>query len=58
LASQVVQSHMREVWGSNPEPIKSRTRCQRLSTAATIECGSWHKATELGIAHSWHPKRY
>jgi len=23
-------------WGSNPEPIKSPTRCQRLATVATL----------------------
>jgi len=37
---------MREVWGSNPEPIESPTRCQRLVTAATLKCGPWCKATE------------
>jgi len=28
-----------EVWGSNLEPIKSLTRCQRLATVATLMCG-------------------
>jgi len=27
---------VREVWGSNPEQIKSPTRCQRLATLATL----------------------
>jgi len=27
---------VREVWGSNLEPIKSPTRCQRLATVATL----------------------
>jgi len=27
---------VREVWGSNPEPIKSPIRCQRLATVATL----------------------
>jgi len=42
---------VREVWGSNPEPIKSPTRCQRLATAATFEvlslaqsCGDGHRS--------------
>jgi len=26
----------REVWGSNPEPIKSPIRCKRLATVATL----------------------
>jgi len=30
---------VREVWGSNPEPIKSHTLCQRLATAATLMYG-------------------
>jgi len=25
-----------EVWDANPEPIKSPTRCQRLTTVATL----------------------
>jgi len=25
-----------KVWGSNPEPIKSLIRCQRLATVATL----------------------
>jgi len=48
---------VREVWGSNPEPIKSHTRCQLLVTTATLMCGSWRKAAELDTAHVWHPKR-
>jgi len=28
-----------EEWGSNPEPIKSPTRCQRLATIAILMCG-------------------
>jgi len=27
---------VREVWGSNPEPIKSPTLCQRFATVATL----------------------
>jgi len=38
--------------GLNPEPIKSLTRCQQLATAATSMCGPWHKAAEMGTAHS------
>jgi len=35
---QKVQNFLvREAWGSNPEPIKSPTRCQRLAIAATFE---------------------
>jgi len=30
---------VREVWGSNHEPITSPTRCQRLATTATLMCG-------------------
>jgi len=40
-----------EVWGSNPEPIKSLTRCQRLATVATLimlalaqSCGNGHRS--------------
>jgi len=44
---------LREVWGSNPEPIKSPTSYQRLATAATLMCvGPWRKAVELGTAYS------
>jgi len=42
-----------EVWGSNPEPIKSPKRCQQLALAATLMCGPWRKAAEMGTAHSW-----
>jgi len=49
---------VREIWGSNIEPIKSPTRCQRLATAATFMCGPWPKAAEMGTAHSRHPKGY
>jgi len=37
--AQVVRRSLlvREVWDSNPEPIKSPARCQRLATAATLE---------------------
>jgi len=34
---------VREVWGSNPEPIKPLTRCQWLATAAILMCGFWRK---------------
>jgi len=30
---------VREVWGSNPEPIKSPTRCHWHATVATLKCG-------------------
>jgi len=43
---------MREVWGSNPKPIKSSTRCQRLTAASTLMYGPWRKAAELGTGHS------
>jgi len=49
---------VRKVWGSNPEPIKSPKHCQRLATVATLMCGPWRKAAEMGTAHSWHPKGY
>jgi len=49
---------VREVWGSNSEPIKSPTRCQRLATVAALMCGPWRIAAELGTSHSWHPKGY
>jgi len=29
-----------EVWGSNPEPIKSPIRCQRFATVAALMCGA------------------
>jgi len=58
--AQVVKKFalVREVWGSNLEPIKSSTRCQRLATVATLSYGPWRKAAEMGTTHSWHPKRY
>jgi len=37
---------VQEVWGSNPEPIRSLTRCQRLTTAATLMYEPWHKVAE------------
>jgi len=43
---------VRKEWGSNLEPIKSPTRCQRLATAATLMCGPRRKAAEIGTAHS------
>jgi len=46
----------RQVWGSNPEPIKSSTSYQGLATAETLKCGPWRKATEMEAAHSWHLK--
>jgi len=36
---------VREVWGSNPEPIKFPTR---VATAATLMCESWRRSVELG----------
>jgi len=38
-----------EVWGSNPERIKSPTRCQRLTTAATLIV--WALAQSRGVRH-------
>jgi len=32
---------------SNPEPIKSPTRCQQLATVATLLRGPWRKATDI-----------
>jgi len=29
---------------SNPELIKSPTRCPRFATAATLKCGPWSRA--------------
>jgi len=49
------------VWeerGLNSEPMKYPTRCQRLTTAVTLKCGSWRKAAEMDAAHSWQPKGY
>jgi len=43
---------VRKVWGSNPEPIKSPTRCQRLATAATFE------VTFEVWAHGAKPRRW
>jgi len=43
---------VREVWSSNPEPIKSPTCCQQLVTVATLMCGHWRKAAEMDTAHS------
>jgi len=44
MAQEVKRSlPMREIWGLNPELIKSPTRCQRLATAATLKCGSCEK---------------
>jgi len=28
------------------------TRCQQLTTVATLMCGPWRKAAEMGTAHS------
>jgi len=33
-------------------PIKSPTRCQLLALAATLMCGHWRKAVDIGTAHS------
>jgi len=49
---------LQEVWSSNPKPIKSSTHCQWLTTTATLKFGPWHKAAEMGTAHSWHQKGY
>jgi len=42
---------VRKVWGLNPEPIKSPTRCQRLATAVTLMCGLWALAQSRGDGH-------
>jgi len=42
-------SLVRDVWGSNPEPIKSPTRCQRLATVATLIV--WDLAQSRGDGH-------
>jgi len=47
---------VREIWGSIPKPIKSPTSCQLLAIVATLMCGPWRKAAEMGTAHSWHTK--
>jgi len=43
---------VREVWGSNLEPIKSPTRCQRLATAATLMCWGPGAKPQSWAAHS------
>jgi len=51
MAQMVRRSFLvRKVWGLNPELIKSLTRYQRLATAATLMCGPWCKAAEMGTA--------
>jgi len=40
---------MREVWGSNPEPIKSPIRCQRLAIIAALIV--WALAQSRGYGH-------
>jgi len=40
---------VQEVWGSNPDPIKSTTRCQQLATAATFEV--WSLTQSRGDGH-------
>jgi len=40
---------VREVWGSHSNLIISYfTRCQRFSTDATLKCGRWRNAAEMG----------
>jgi len=48
---QVVRSLplVREVWSSNPEPIKSPTRCQRLATVTTLIV--WALAQSRAVGH-------
>jgi len=48
---------VQEVWGLNPESIKSVTCCKRLATVATLMCGPKCKAVEISTAYSWHPVR-
>jgi len=44
--------------GSNPEPIKSPTRCHQLATvAATLMCGPVAKPRSWD-RYSWHSKGY
>jgi len=49
--AQVIRCSLlvREVWGSNSEPIKSATRCQRFAIAITFEV--WAMAQSRGDGH-------
>jgi len=51
LSAHVVRRSLlvQEVWGSNPEPIKSPTRCQRLATVVTLIV--WAFAQSRGDGH-------
>jgi len=50
---------IRKLWGTNPKPIKSHTRCQQPVTAASLIYGPWRKAAKMGTDHSIViPKRY
>jgi len=50
IAQVVIRSLLvREVWGSNSEPIKSPTRCQRFATVATFIV--WALAQRRGDGH-------
>jgi len=46
----------RNVQGSNTEPIKSPSRCQRLITVEAVMCGLWRKAEKICTAHSCNRK--
>jgi len=52
--AQVVRHSLlvREVWGSDPEPIKFLTRCQQLAIVAILMFGPWRNAVEMSTAHS------
>jgi len=48
---------VREVLGSNSEPIKSPTRCQQLATAASFEVGALAQSREDGHCSHVTPER-
>jgi len=48
---------VREVWGSNPEPMKSPTRCQRLATVATLIVWALAQSREDGHRSLVTPER-
>jgi len=52
--AQVVRRSLlvREIWGLNPEPIKSPIRCQQLATVATLIVWALAQVAEMGTAHS------
>jgi len=54
--AQVTTNSVSRGMESNPEPIKSPIRYQRLTTATTLMCGHRRKAVKMGTAHSRHLK--